>query len=198
MSFDQIQVLESDDVFPQAYGFLINFINSTPLINGMLNKSLELVYTSPYLYLNEKYDENVFNYNYDHIYGNNYGEFDEIGYSGYYYGPNTIILEYSIIYTDLNLWEIGSALKLRIHGTKSIAFNSIYEDTITDTIDRSFIVGPLESIISFTTKGYINLNDYLKIDANISCNTIFNHYHDSNSPIFFNTQAKIGATINII
>jgi hypothetical protein len=204
LSFDQIQVFESGKEFPQAYGLLFNYKNSMPFRNGMLNSSLEFVYTSPYLYLNDKYDNPTDqsvgkqNYNYDHILGNNYGACDEIGYSGYYYGPDTIMIASSIDYRDLNKWNLGADLRLRIHGTKGIKFSSIYEDTITDTVDSSFIVGTPETILSFMPKGSLEISNFLSINGYLNFNTIFNHYHDTSSPLFFGIQAKISAQFSFL
>lgn len=200
VTFDQIQLFESADVFPQAYGLLLNYKNSKPFKTGMLNNSLEVVYTSPYLYLNEKYndsDKTDANYNYDHIYGNNYGKYDEIGYSGYYYGPDTLMLAYSINYIDINKWNLGADLTLRIHGTKGIKYNDDYEDTITNVIQH-FIVGTPETILSFKPQGSIDLTNYLSINGYLDFNTIFNHYHQTSSPLFFDIQAKISVKFELL
>ncbi len=213
-TFDQIQIFESAEEIPQAYGILINYKNSSPLKKGMLNNSLEFVYTSPYLYLNEKYnseedrDNKNPNYNYDHIYGNSYGDdgADEIGYSGYYYGPDTLMLAYSINYSEIiaypnndNIreWNIGADLTLRVHGTKGIKVNSVYED-ILGNAESSLMVGIPETILSFMPKGSMDLTDYLSINGSLNFNTIFNHYHDISSPVFFDIQAKIGLIFNFL
>ncbi|MDC7250540.1 MAG: hypothetical protein PQJ49_11545 [Sphaerochaetaceae bacterium] len=203
VTFDQIQVFESGEEFPQAYGILLNYKRSKTLGDGIVNESIEAVYTSPYLYLNEKYDKNsdssyTLNYNYDHIVGNNYGSNDEIGYSGYYYGPDTILLNYNYKYYDVDDWSLGSSLTLRIHGTKGINYNN--DDNNGDIIDEvlsNIIVGTPETIISFTPNGSIKLSNNLFISSYLSINYIKNHYNDTSNDSFYNIQGKIKVKLNL-
>jgi hypothetical protein len=204
LTLDQVQLFESDSEFPQAYGVLMNYKNSRPFKKGILDNSFEFVYTSPYLYLNEKYDESELrenaNYNYDHIYGNDYGDYDEVGYSGYYYGPDTIMLAYFINYKNLDKWSMGSDLTLRIHGTKGIDYSpedTVYTDIIGTVVD-ALIVGTPETIISIKPKGTIAISDYLTVGGYLSFNTIFNHYNDSSADPLFYVQGKLSATFNFI
>jgi hypothetical protein len=203
VTFDQIQVFESGEEFPQAYGILLNYKRSKTLGDGLVNESIEAVYTSPYLYLNEKYDKNsdssyTLNYNYDHIVGNNYGNNDEIGYSGYYYGPDTILLNYNYKYYDVDDWSLGSTLTLRIHGTKGINYNN--DDNNGDIIDEvlsNIIVGTPETIISLTPNGSIKLANNLFISSYLSINYIINHYNDTSNDPFYNIQGKIKVKLNL-
>ncbi len=198
LSFDQIQLNESADVFPQAYGLLANYKTTRILKKGILSEAFEAAYTSPYLYLNEKKVNGETSYNYDHIYGNHYRDFDEIGYGGYYYGPDTLMLAYYINYFNLNNWNLGANLSLRVHGTKGIKTLPIYEDTITDTISNDFIVGTPEYIIQFIPNFSFPLTKLLTIKGSLGFSGIINHYHDFSSPLFFNVQGKISAQINIV
>ncbi len=203
VTFDQIQVFESGEEFPQSFGVLLNYKTSKTLGEGLVNESVELVYTSPYLYLNEKYDKindstYTLNYNYDHIVGNNYGSNDEIGYSGYYYGPDTILFNYNFKYYDLKGWSLGSTLTLRIHGTKGINYNN--DDNNGDIIDNvisNIIVGTPETIISLTPNGSIKLSNNLFISSYLSINYIINHYNDSSNAPFYNIQGKIKVKLNL-
>jgi hypothetical protein len=199
LTFDQIQISESDEVFPQAYGLLLNYKNTFPLFNGFINNSWEIVYTSPYLYLNEKENsDGTSNYNYDHILGNNYGTYDEIGYSGYYYGPDTIMFATALSYTDLNRWMIGGDARIRLHGEKGIKYLSNIEDTIGTPENDSLIVGVPEVIFSFMPKGSFRINKYLTIDGYVNFETIFNHYHNTSAEPFYDIQAKISARMNLL
>lgn len=197
LTFDQIQMFESAEVFPQAYGLMMNYKHTMPMLNGMFYNDWEIVYTSPYLYLNEKENsDGSSNYNYDHIYGNNYASRDEIGYSGYYYGPDNIVFSTSLSYTDLNDWSLGSEFRIRLHGIKGIKYNSMYEDTITDTVVKDLIVGMPELIFSIMPNGSFNLTKYLTLSANLYFDAILYHYHDSEAPLFTDVQAKVSAKFN--
>lgn len=200
LTVDQIQFFESTVEFPQAYGIQINFKNSIPFKSGMLNNSFEFVYTSPYLYLNEKIDEKGnLNYNYDHIYGNNYGSYDEIGYSGYYYGPDTIMIAYQINYNEFKRWKLGADLNLRIHGKKGINYNKdIYDDILNSPIDNSFIVGIPETILSFSPQAFVNITNNLSISTILNFRTIFNHYHNTAAPPLNVFEAQIGVKYNLL
>ncbi len=199
VSFDQIQLFESAAEFPQAYGLLLNYKNSRTINNGILANSFEIAYTSPYLYLNNKKDtEGSVDYNYDHIYGNNYGTHDEIGYGGYYYGPDTLMLSYYLKYTDLDNWNIGANLSLRIHGDTGIDVTDNDHDLIDSPLRTGFIVGTPETIISFIPSGSIALTNYLNVKGYLDFSGIINHYHKTSSPFFFDIQGKISAKFNIL
>lgn len=207
ISFDQIQVFESGEEFPSSYGFLINYKNSKSKTNGIISKNIEVVYTSPYLYLNEKYDSfiegdeevNLLNYNYDYILGYNYGKYSEIGYGGYIYGPDAIVSSASFKYSSFQNWNIASTLLFKIKGTKGIKTNK--EDTDNDIIGKvisSIIVGTPQITISLTQSGGIELTDKIYLATYISLNSIINHYNNDSIPSDFNVQGKIIAKINLI
>ena len=198
LSFDQIQLMESAEVFPSAYGVLLNYKTTESYKSGFINRIFEVVYTSPYLYLNEKYDDQGINYNYDYIVGNNYGEYDEIGYSGYYYGPDTFLVDYDFKYYNIEDWSLGYLLSFRLHGTKSIATNENLENSdIIDEVISSFIVGTPEIIIKVKPNFSLDINNKINISGFIGFNSIINHYNDvDNSPYFF-TEGTISTKINI-
>lgn len=130
-------VLDQADAFgekggeiPAAYGALINMKYSRVLSFGTLSFYLEGVYTNPYLYLNGKYDQEsgVYDDNLDYIVGYSSEFFDDFGYSGYIYGPDSIVLAtggeyYSIDYRS----HLRFDFLYRIQGEKGVKHQGISE-----------------------------------------------------------------------
>ena len=191
---------ETAGVFPNAYGILFNIKNSISMKNGSLNNYIEVVYTSPYLYLNEKKDSiKVENYNYDWILGNYLsGDVDEISYSGYIYGPDNLVLAYGFNYLSYNEWSAGTDFIFRMDGTKGIKTDENSSVSIGDVDNTLFMVGTPE--ISFT----ISPNVSFDINKVIFFNGIFgfvgkiNRFHDITSSVNYSIQGAISATIKLL
>lgn len=144
---DQFQLFfEDQDALPMACGGLINLCWTEPLANSSLRIWLEGVYTTPFLYLNEKYNSlggdqmnKSPNYNYDFIVGYYRADWQapNISYSGYTYGPDCIAVTIGTQYKNYQA-GVSSSLSLayRIHGEKGIddpIFGNSFKDVSTPT-----------------------------------------------------------------
>lgn len=137
IAIDQLQMSwENKTDIPPALGGLLNLKYSTVLKKGLFNCWFESVYTNPYLYLNGKYytDDNSIEYNLDYIVGYKMYNFDDYGYSGYVYGPDTIVFSLGLNYLDQNeQFEIAGNILYRAQGLKGLKVYSYHPDhTILD------------------------------------------------------------------
>lgn len=140
---DQFQLpTENQDALPMAMGGLINASYAFYKDDYRLSMWAEGVYTMPYLYLNFKKDKvetikdgnivvsYVPNYNYDFIFGytrreNWNKDLDDIAFSGYPSGPDTIVaaLGFDYMNYDINLRLFGF-LKYQAHGEQGFNTDS--------------------------------------------------------------------------
>ena len=138
IAMDQLTVtaLEGTNM-PSAFGFLINLQNTVSLRNVELLNHVEFVYTMPYLYLNNKYDESIAeenrNFNYDHIVGYHITGGDEIGYSGYQYGPDSFVVSIGSS-ADFLDFKANLSLMYKMHGIHGIKY---HENQISNSSDFS-------------------------------------------------------------
>lgn len=142
---------------PNAFGLLLNFTNETLLGDGILKSHIEAVYTTPNLYLNEKYiDENgnishnynpdsKYYWNQDLILGYNTWWGDDLSYSGYIEGPDSLVLQIGTNY-EKNNWSLGGSFTYKIHGQQGIRWNENRNQTIlyTDSVWQLSLSGILE------------------------------------------------------
>lgn len=138
-AIDQFQMpWEDASALPLAFGVLGNIKYSTRAGNGHVDTWFETVYTNPYLYLNGKrgQDGRVF-YNLDYIVGYGTKYFSEFGYSGYVYGPDSIVFSLGADYrADDGSLEAGGSILYRIQGEKGIRlYAQATEHTIIDMSD---------------------------------------------------------------
>lgn len=109
--FDQGQLPgEIEDEMPGAWGLMLQANNATPIKGGVLSSFIETTYTNPYLYLNYKYDNgNIVDNNLDYIVGYHGEWLDDVGYSGFMYGPSTFMVaigsEYEVYDYKWSVWE---------------------------------------------------------------------------------------------
>ena len=105
---DQFQMAHETDPLPNAFGLLFNLAWTEELEHSSYTVWGEAVYTSAYLYRNEKYntqedmDSGLPNYNYDWILGyfaNDY-QAENTAYSGYPTGPDTIAMALGVSYRN--------------------------------------------------------------------------------------------------
>lgn len=194
---DQIQVPafgETDNTFPNAYGLLFNVKKTNMIKQGLWSSFFEVVYTSPYLYLNDKESKDGNKeYNLDYIVGNDYGSNDEIGYSGYIFGPDNFIINIGTQLDNLNNMTLGFDFMFRIKGEKGIDFENKGDgrDIISDTISRSFISGIKE--VSFTYKPYIKckITDSIEFNGSTVFSQTINRYNIKNNNNMFALQTGI-------
>ena len=220
---DQFQMpWEEWTSLPLAFGALWNLKHSARINGGTLNSWIEAVYTNPYLYLNAKYytekigneTKEFIDYNLDHIVGYNTIWFDDYGYSGYVYGPDSIVFSIGSSYTaDEDLFEIGGNILWKVSGNKGIkhkangSYNTSIDmsDAVIEKTPEEFmqnIVSPsggwktAEHLLKLALYGKYNING--NVWGNVSLysafgfNTYFNYCHKPGE-IEFQPQLLIGA-----
>ena len=103
---DQFQTTSETNTIPNAFGFLFNLSWTEDFENSSYTIWTEAVYTSSFLYLNEKYDSEIsednLNYNFDWILGyySNENQSPNIAYSGYPTGPDSIVIALGAYYNN--------------------------------------------------------------------------------------------------
>ena len=152
---DQFLLPWETNGLPNALGLLANASWTETFGNSAARFWFEFLYTTPYLYLNEKYnvDENgnrTPNYNYDWILGyyRDSNRAPEINFSGHPFGPDTIAVAIGTNYDnyDGNYW-IDGELIYKVQGEKGI---------LNPTLDGG--EGPYESTPSGIPAHTIELN----------------------------------------
>ena len=194
---DQAQVyFENQSGVPPAYGVLLNIKYSFPALNGLFNTWLEGVYTNPYLYLNGKRDsEGNIDYNLDYVVGYAAQYLSDYGYSGYIYGPDSIVIATGCEYiSEDSEWKAGMNLMYKVQGEKGLSHK--YYDIRTTIIDMGNSIvenDPDEFMVARTPTGgwqsaehlfkialYGNYNFYeynLELVAATGFNNYFNYNH---------------------
>ena len=134
IALDQAQMpWENKASVPSAYGILLNVKHSMRMGDGVLDSWIEGVYTNPYLYLNQKVDEDgTYDFNLDYIVGYEMSTLADYGYSGYQYGPDSIVLALGSRYYDDSGWDAGGSLLYRLRGLKHLShgYNGLYDTSI--------------------------------------------------------------------
>lgn len=203
-AIDQMQVyFETQDSVPAAWGALANVKYSTPISNlGHLDSWFEFAYTNPYIYLNGKYDDNGMDYNLDYITGYHTKHVQDYGYSGYQFGPDTILFALGSEFNSAN-WKAGIKTLYRVSGKNRLGnkYVNIYE---TD-IDMSQSVIEKGDNESTPTGGWNNAEHLLQpviygsykfeycnleVYTSVAFNTYFN-YEFTGKTVFL-PQATIG------
>ena len=172
---DQFQLYyEDQDALPNALGVLFNIQNTSTIGKGVLSSYFETAYTMPNLYLNKKRNsDNSLNYNYDHILG--YGmsqNSQEINYSGYKFGPDSLVLGLGSKYNFKNHSIFGNII-YRLHGIHGIKY---YEGQI-DVIDAN-AKGVFEHSLLTTIGVDYDYSDILKVSLLCSNNFYWNYHNE--------------------
>lgn len=167
---DQLQLkYESTDSVPNAFGFLFNIENSTRLGNGNITSYFEAAITQPWLYLNWKYNEGdgrkIPNYNYDHVFGYGISGGSEIGYSGYMYGPDTLVLSAGAEYRASN-WKAALSLLYYVHGDHGIGSSNPTLEHYSG--DNTFLAPVKDQLLFVTLSGEYTLNRFVKFSGKFS------------------------------
>ena len=102
---DQVQMAHETAPLPNAFGWLMNLAWTEHFENSAYTAWFECAYTTPYLYRNEKYNDKALtdpNYNYDWILGyfSNGYQASTLNYSGYPYGPDSIVIAFGADYDN--------------------------------------------------------------------------------------------------
>lgn len=210
---DQFQMYFEDKTdLPAAWGVQGNLKYSTPIAGGTLDAWFETTYTNPYLYLNKKYDASTkgdFDYNLDYIVGYHTQYLDDYGFSGYVYGPDSIVFSLGGEYVSAERdWNIGLSAFLRIQGQNVVRHRYhdhqlTYIDVSQALLDEDF---SLSDDTSTPTGGWDNAEYLFKVDltggytfsqanleiyGGIGLNTYFN-YENMKGETRFVPQAVIG------
>ena len=178
---DQIQMpRERDNFMPSAYGFLANVRNVTEIGNGFLSSYFEAVYTMPYLYLNRKFTKAKIDYNYDWIVGNHFTAGNEIQYSGYPYGPDSLVFSIGSEYYSSFGLSGGLSITFIMHGNHGIKF----DEATSDVIEENW--RDVKSIFEYTLSPELFI-DYTFLNSHLSVGI------EAALPYKWNYQHKVGA-----
>ena len=167
---------------PNAIGLLLNITNSTILRDGILTSYIEGVYTSPNLYLNEKYIDNTgkisnekednseyYYWNQDLIVGNSVWWGNDLSYSGYINGPDSIVLSLGSEY-EKDQYKIKGIFTYKIHGEQGIRWHERQNPTIhyTDSVWNLALTGVWEHTFIGEVQLYYNITNYVSVTANVA------------------------------
>lgn len=199
-ALDQFQTYFEDQTsMPAAWGVLANIKYTHQVKSGWLNFWAEGVYTNPYLYLNRKVDKNNINkvdLNLDYVVGYHTQYVAELGFSGYLYGPDSIVFALGYEYVpESNNWSAGLNFMYKIQGKKRLNYSvSDIHNTVWDESAVVIEVSPdiymnaktptggienaehLIKIAAFGDYTFDNLN--LTLYAAACVNTYFNYNND--------------------
>lgn len=159
----------TDDVDPNGWATLMNISYSDIILSGRTTIFLEGVYTSPAMYLNAKYynaDGSITNtktskyaWSQDWLvgyYSNTENLVNDIAWSGYIYGPDSIVGAIGFYYDNLRNIELNSRIQYMAHGEKgrgSAFINYTFEDMRTaETINAMSPTGIVEHTLSLSSE----------------------------------------------
>ena len=215
---DQAQTRMEQNGVPSASGTLLNLRYSRSMPSGTLNLWIETVYTSPYLYLNGKYDaEKGYLYDLDYIVGYHGRLMPDYGYSGYVYGPDSTVYALGFDFTTADrVWSFGASLMYRVLGLNRLRhYSNGIDDTVIDMGDS--LIGDkgdmpeggwdgdaptgttetIEHLIQF--KGDVSYTpfDWMEIYSQFGANLYYNYDNDASKDGIFLPQLVIGVTFSL-
>ena len=228
-SMDQIQlsseakgyVNDYSYVDPNAYAALLNLSWSKDIEDGILTLFGEAVYTSPAMYLNQKYydDENVTQYkgkiengqytssfepcwSQDFLLGYNrtesYGSNADMAFSGYIYGPDAIVFALGGEYYIPEKLNISSSLFYMMHGEKGRGYDvNNYNFAGIETIETLNVLSPtgvVEHTLVAKVEGDYIINDYVSIYGGAAFSSFWN-YRNVEGKDFTNLQTALGVKL---
>lgn len=120
VGLDQItlpgEVRGDDNTRPPAYGLMFT-IDSPWIVNGRyLNGWCEIAYTTPNFYLNKKKNGDKFLNNLDYIVGYKSWRINDIGYTGFRYGPDAFAIGLGLDWGEVGLFDVSGSLTYVMHG----------------------------------------------------------------------------------
>lgn len=125
-----------DNTRPNAFGVLLNMETGWILGSSFLNAWFETSYMSPYVYLNRKTYDSASDYNYDYIVGYDiWRGNDDINYTGYKYGPDSIVLSMGADYGNLDRFMLSGSLTYVLHGNYGLGYKFMESATGEDHIN---------------------------------------------------------------
>ena len=209
---DQFQIpgLEEATV-PLSFGVLGNIKHTMKIGKGTLDSYFEAVYTNPYLYLNGKYrkgedGEKDFEHNLDFIVGYHSESIDDYAFSGYIYGPDSIVLSLGTSYTSPDaIWSAGGSFTYRIQGLNTMKHKWLGADQTA--IDEPFVgedsgtnteASPsggwerAEHMFSISLFGSYSFFRGFDIYGGMQLNSYINYGNDPSADGIFHPMATIG------
>ena len=150
----EVEASEENDkspLFPNALGALVNLSRVEALENSFWENHMEIVYTSPYLYLNNIGEGNE---NMDMILGYYLAFSSDLSYTGYQYGPDSIVFSYGGNWLAYDgSFDLTYELMYRLHGDRGIRYSSgqnqiphsetgkdhLYDFGLTGVIEHTFL-----------------------------------------------------------
>ena len=208
-------------VDPNAYAALLNISWSKDIEDGILTLFGEAVYTSPAMYLNQKYydDGNVTQYkgkmengqytssfvpcwSQDFLLGYNrtesYGYNADMAFSGYIYGPDAIVFALGGEYYIPEKLKISSSLFYMMHGEKGRGFIiENYNFSGLDTLETINVMSPtgvVEHTLVAKVEGDYIINDYVSIYGGAAFSSFWN-YRNVEGKDFTNLQTALGVKL---
>lgn len=159
----EVSATEDAKLLPNAMGFMLSLSDTFSVRNNIFRIYSEAVYTMPSLYLNDlrPYGKSD-TLNYDFILGyfNTSWFIGDIGYTGYVYGPDTIVVSLGCETMNLKSGDTASlSTLLRIHGQQGIMWNenqNEYALTGKDNLWNLGLTGTREYML--LVKGYYSKN----------------------------------------
>ena len=195
---------------PNAIGAMLNIANAAYLLDGYLHSYFEAAYTSPNLYLNEKYANSAgdishdrkdsydsYYWNQDLILGNSIWWGNDISYSGYIHGPDTILLELGSCYESQS-WSLGAKIRYKAHGERGIRLheNQYQHIHYTDSVWDMGLTGTVEHTLLLNLFGSYEFSERLSIYADLAHYECFN-YDNVKGARLSNTQLALGLSCKI-
>ena len=209
-------------VDPNAYAALLNISWSKDIEDGILTLFGEAVYTSPAMYLNQKYydsEGNVTQYkgkiengqytssfepcwSQDFFLGYNrtesYGYNADMAFSGYIYGPDAIVFALGGEYYIPEKLKISSSLFYMMHGEKGRGSDiNNYNFSGLDTLETINVMSPtgvVEHTLVAKVEGDYIINDYVSIYGGAAFSSFWN-YHNVEGKDFTNLQTALGVKL---
>lgn len=209
---DQIQIGGETRLMPNAFGFLANYETAWILGKGYLTGWAEGAYIMPAAYLNQKLahiDKNNkgeitdwdYTHNYDfiggyHMWGYNDSNGD-IDYTGYAYGPDSIVFGVGATYGVPGLFSVDGSLKYIIHGMYGLGYRSIVATRDGDEAGKLFSlpIADAEHRIELLVNGSYTPVKGLELIGGIGFVQAWNHLTDKGKT-FTDLQLHIGVSFD--
>ena len=208
---DQFQLpgLETSTV-PLSFGVLGNVKHTMQIAGGTLDSYFEAVYTNPYLYLNGKYreidGERFYAHNLDFLVGYHNESIDDYAFSGYIYGPDSIVFSIGSMYTaSMDKWAAGGSFTYRIQGDNVAKHRwngpdqtQIDEPFFGEDSGENTAVTPscgwnrAEHMFSVSTYGYYSFLKGFRVYGGIQINTYLNYDNIQGNNGIVHPMATIG------
>lgn len=177
---------EAATLAPNAWGVLTNFTGTWGVGKGYLEGFLEGVYTSPYLYLNRKALERNFpgevDWNHDFIVGYRLTDSNDLSYSGYKFGPDSIVAALGLSYHVFGDWSCNGQIMYKAQGQHGIAWpgsNKSQEEEIgIDHINDWSPTGIPEHLLSIFIDGKKKFMEGLEIGGSLGFISVWNFKHE--------------------